>query len=54
MGRRLFHSIEAIWEMLAREEWLGYQPDSSHMVVIAGSTPVWALYIIFFGFHDMK
>ena len=47
MGRQLFHSTEAVWEMLAREEWLGCRHDASPMVDIPGSTPVWAQYMYF-------
>ena len=53
-GETIFHSTEAIWEMVAREEWLGCQHDASPMFDIPESTPVWAHYIIFFDFHDMK
>ena len=41
------HSTEAVWEMIAREEWLGCRYDVSPMFDIPGSTPVWAHYIIF-------
>ena len=50
----MFHSTEAVWETLAREEWLGCLHDTSPMVDIPGSTPVWAQYTMFFGFHDIK
>ena len=53
-GEIMIHSTEAIWELLAREEWLGCRHDSSPMVDILGSTPMWAQYIVFFGFHDIK
>ena len=46
-GEILFHSIDAVWEMKAREEWLGCRHDASPMLDILGSTPVWAPYIIF-------
>ena len=51
-GKMIFHSIEAVWEMVAREEWLECQYDASHMLDIPGSTLVWALYIyiLFFDF----
>ena len=39
-GETLFHSIEAIWERIAREEWLGCWHDASPMLDIPGSTPV--------------
>ena len=47
MERQLFHSTEAVWEMLAREEWLGCRHDSSPIVDIPGSTPVWVQYMYF-------
>ena len=53
-GNTIIHSIEAVWEILAREEWLGYLHDASPIFDIPGSTPVWAQYILFFGFHDIK
>ena len=53
-GETLIHSTKAVWEILAREEWLGCRHDTSLMVDIPGSTPVWAPYMIFFGFHDIK
>ena len=39
-GEILSHSIEAVWEMVAREEWLGCQYDASPMFDIPESTPV--------------
>ena len=45
-----FHSIEAIWEMIAWEEWLGCRHDASSMFDIPGSTPVWAPYIYIYIF----
>ena len=53
-GEILFHSTEVVWELIAREEWLGCRHDASPMFDILGSTPVWAQYILFFGFHDIK
>ena len=50
----MIHSTEAAWEMLAREEWLRCRHDASPMFDIPGSTPVWAPYMIFSGFHDIK
>ena len=47
-GETMIHFIEAVWEILAREEWLGCRHDISPMFDIPGSTPVWAPYIIFF------
>ena len=53
-GETLIHSTEAVWEILAREEWLGCRHDTSPMVDIPESTLVWAPYMIFFGFYDIK
>ena len=39
-GEILFHSIEAVWELIAREEWLRCRHDASSMLDIPGSTPV--------------
>ena len=50
----MIHSTEAIWKMLAREEWLGCRHDTSPMVDILESTLVSALYMTFFDFHDIK
>ena len=36
-GEMIFHSTEAVWEMLTREEWLGCQHDASPMFDILGS-----------------
>ena len=41
-GKILFHSTEAVWEMVAREEWLRCRHDASSMFDIPRSTPVWA------------
>ena len=47
----IFHSIEAVWERIAREEWLGCQHVASPILGILGSTPVWAqLYYFIFWF----
>ena len=53
-GEILFHSTEAVWELIAREEWLECRHDASPMFDIPGSTPVWALYMLFFDFYDKK
>ena len=53
-GEMIFHFTEAVWEMLAREEWLGYRHDASPMFDIPGSTPVLAPCILFFDFQDVK
>ena len=47
-GEILFHSTEAVWELIAREEWLGCRHDTSPMFDIPGSTPIWATYIYYF------
>ena len=46
-GETIIHSTEGIWEMLAREEWLGCHHDASLMFDIFGSTLVWAPHMIF-------
>ena len=53
MERLYFHSTEVVWEMIAREEWLGCDMMSS-MLDILGSTPVWAQHIFFFWFLKYK
>ena len=53
-GETMIHSTEAVWEMLAQEEWLGCHHDASLMFDILESTLVWAPYMIFFCFHDIK
>ena len=50
----MIHSTEAVWEMLAREEWLECRHDTSTMFDILESLPVWASYMIFSSFHDIK
>ena len=53
-GETMIHFIEAVCDILAREKWLGCHHDASPMFDILGSTPVWAPYMIFFYFHDIK
>ena len=53
-GEMIFHFTEVVWEMVAREEWLRCRHDASSMFDIPGSTPVWAQYILFSSFHDIK
>ena len=53
-GKWYLHSTEAVWEMIVREEWLECQHDASPMFDIPGSTPVWASYILFFDFLNIK
>ena len=50
----MIHSTEAVWEILIWEEWLECRHDASPMLDIPGSTPVWAPYMIFFSFLDIK
>ena len=40
--------------MLAWEEWLGCQHDASPIFDISWSTLVWATYILFPDFQDIK
>ena len=47
-GEMIFHSTEAVWEMIARKEWLGCQHDTLPMFDILGSTPVWTPFIYYF------
>ena len=53
-GETIFHFTETVWKMIAREEWLGCRHDASPMFDILGSTPVWAQYIYFLDFQDIK
>ena len=53
-GETMIHSTEAVLEILAWKEWLGCCHDASSMFDIPGSTLMWALYIIFSVFHDIK
>ena len=53
-GERIFHSIEAVCKMVAREKWLGCQHDASPMLDIPGLTPMWAPCILFFDFSWYK
>ena len=39
-GETINHSTEVVWEILAREEWLGCRHDASPMFDIPWSTPV--------------
>ena len=47
MGRCDFRSTEAIWEMIAREEWLGCRHDVAHVGHTRVNTSVGTTYIIF-------
>ena len=47
-GEMIFHFTEAVWEMIAWEEWLGCQHDASPMFDIPGSTLVWVSYLYYF------
>ena len=47
MGRFYFHSTEAVWEMIAREEWLGCRHDVAHVGHTRVNTSVGSTYIIF-------
>ena len=53
-GEMIFHSTEIVWEMLVREEWLWCRHDTSSMFDILRSTPVWAPYMLFPDFQDIK
>ena len=54
MGRCDFHSTEAVWEMIAREEWLGCRHDVAHVGHTRVNTSVGSIFIIFFGFSYYK
>ena len=49
-GEIMIHSTEAVWKILAREEWLGCRHDATPMFDIPESTLVWAYYMVFFNF----
>ena len=53
-GETMIHSIKAVWEILAREEWLGCHHDASPMLDILRLTPLWAPCMIFSSFLDIK
>ena len=53
-GKTLIHSTEAIWEILAQEEWLGCRHNASPIFDIPGSTSMWTQYIYFLDFKDIK
>ena len=53
-GEIIVHSTEAVWEILVRKEWLGCRHDTLSMVDIPESTPVWAQYMVFFDFTNIK
>ena len=53
-GKMIIHSTEVVWEILDQEEWLGCRHDTSLMVDILGSTPMWAQYMVFFDFTNIK
>ena len=46
MGRLYFHSTEAVWEMLAREEWLGCRHAVAHVGHTRVNTSVGSTYFI--------
>ena len=47
MGRYYFHSTEAVWEMIAREQWLGCRYDVTLVGHTRVNTSVGSMYIIF-------
>ena len=53
MGRFYFHSTEAIWEMVAREEWSGCRHAVAHVGHTQVNTSVGSMYFIF-GFSFRK
>ena len=54
MGSYGRHVIEVVWEILTRKKWLGCRHDASLIFDIPGSTPMWAPYILFSEFQDIK
>ena len=55
MGRYYVHSTEAVWELIAREEWLGCRHDVAHVGHTRVNTSVGSLYTVFFSdFHNIK
>ena len=50
MGRCYFHSTEAVWEMIAREEWLGYRHDVAYVGHTWVNTSVGSMCIVFWIF----
>ena len=53
-GKTMILSTETVWEILAQKEWLGCRHAASPMFDIPKSTPVWAPYMIFSSFYDIK
>ena len=54
MERFYFRSIEAVWEMIAREEWLGCRHIVAHVRHTRVNTSVGSMYIIFLDFLTIK
>ena len=52
MGRCYVHSTEAVWELIAREEWLGCRHDVAHVGHTRVNTSVGSLYSIL-SFHTI-
>ena len=53
-GETMIHSTKAVVEILTWEEWLGCHHDTSLTVDIPESILVWAPYMIFLSFDDIK
>ena len=53
MGRVYFHSTEVVWEMVAREEWLGCRHAVAHVGHTRVNTSVGSTYL-FLGFSFYK
>ena len=49
-GEMIFHSTEAVWEMIAREEWLGCRHDVAHVGHTRVNTSVGSMCIVFWIF----
>ena len=50
MGRFYFRSTDAVWEMIAREEWLGCRHVVAHIGHTRINTSVGSMYIILWVF----
>ena len=49
-GRCYFNSTEAVWELIAQEEWLGCRHDVAHVGHTRVNTSVGSMYTIFWVF----
>ena len=54
MGRDYVHSTEAVWELIAREEWLGCRHDVAHVWTYPGQHQCGHSAYYFLSFHNIK